>query len=261
MSRYKTFLFVTALASLASASLWAADDPFVGTWKMARNDLSGLVQQIRNLGENKYEWTYGDNHLELIADGKERPFKFGSGTYLAKQDSPDKFLLTHKNDGQVTSVDTWTLSDGGRQWNRKIKGTRPDGSSFTRGYTCTRIGAGSGFAGKWEVTDATFSSTPVMIIKPYGNDGLSFIWPADNEHQDIKFDGKEYPDLGPRVAHGSTSFAKRTGEHTIQMTDKLKGEVVETRELKISEDGGTLTYTTYVKGEQKPVITVFDRQM
>ena len=127
--------------------------------------------------------------------------------------------------------------------------------------TSTRIGAGSGFAGKWEVTDATFSSAPVTIVRPYGNDGLSFIWPAANEHQDIKFDGKEYPDVGPRVVHGSTSFEKRTGEHTIQMTDKLNGEVTDTQELKISEDGRTLTDTTYVKGEQKPVIAVFDKQM
>ena len=35
MSRYKTFLFVTALAALGSGCAWAAHDPFVGTWKRA----------------------------------------------------------------------------------------------------------------------------------------------------------------------------------------------------------------------------------
>lgn len=47
----------------------------------------------------------------------------------------------------------------------------------------TRIGAGSDFAGKWEVKDAKFSSAPVMIIESYGNDGLSFGWPMDKEHR------------------------------------------------------------------------------
>ncbi|HEX7361224.1 MAG TPA: hypothetical protein VF283_12105 [Bryobacteraceae bacterium] len=260
MSVYKALFLVTALTALASTSAWAADDPFVGTWKGTQYGGAGQVQQIKNLGGNKYQLIYGDNHLELIADGKERPYKFG-GTYLARQDSPDQCVITRKHDGQVTSVDTWTLSDGDRQWNSKTKGTRPDGSSFTSEATRTRIGAGSGFAGKWKVKNATFSSAPVMIIKPYGNDGLSFRWPRDKEHQDIKFDGKDYPGLGPRVAHGITSSAKRTGEHTIQATDKLNGKVTDTHELKVSEDGRTLTDTIHVQGEQKPFVNVWEKQM
>lgn len=260
MSIHRTFLFVTTLTALASASLWAADDPFVGTWKGTQYGGAGQVQQIKNLGGNKYDWIYGDNQLELIVDGKERPSKFG-GTYLARQESPNKWTIAYKHDGQVTSVETWTLSDGGRQWNSNTKGTRPDGSSFTVETTRTRIGAGSGFAGKWEVKNATFSSAPVMIIKPYGNDGLSFRWPREKEHQDIKFDGKDYPDVGPRVPHGSTTSAKRTGKHTIQAADKLNGKVTDTQELKVSEDGRTLTYTIHVKGEQKPLIEVWEKQM
>ncbi|MGH9624417.1 MAG: hypothetical protein ACRD4G_08780, partial [Bryobacteraceae bacterium] len=158
-------------------------------------------------------------------------------------------------------VGTWTLSDGGQQWNIEQKGTRPDGLPLTVESTRTRVGTGSGFAGKWELKNATFSSAPIMIIKPYGNDGLSFRWPYDKEHQDIKFDGKDYPDVGPRVAHGSTSSAKRIGEHTIQATDKLNGKVTDTQELKVSEDGRTLTDTIHVNGEQKPIVNVWKKQM
>lgn len=257
---HKAFWFVTALAALISTTAWAGNDPFVGTWKGTQYHGAGQVQQIKHLGGNKYDWTYGDNHLEIIADGKERPYKFG-GTYSLRQDSPDKWVMTSKLNGQVTSVQTWTLLDGGQQWNSEIKGTRPDGSSFTTERTSTRVGTGSGFAGKWEVKDTKFSSEPVMIIQPYGNDGLSFKWPADKEDQDIKFDGKDYADLGPQITPGSASSGKRIDEHTIQMTDKVHGKAMDTRELKVSEDGRTLTDKMYVTGEQKPVITVWQKQM
>ncbi|MGH9772049.1 MAG: hypothetical protein ACRD4Q_10185 [Candidatus Acidiferrales bacterium] len=257
---HKRFLFVTVLTALASASLWAADDPFVGTWKGTQHDSAGQVQQINNLGGNKYDWTYGDNHLTIIADGADHPYRFG-GTYSMKQESPDKWVFTHKQDGRLTTVSTWTLLGGGQQWNIEKKGTRPDGSPLKFESTRTRVGTGSGFAGKWELKNETFSSAPVMIIKPYGNGGLSFRWPRDKEHQDIKFDGKDYPDVGPRVPHGSTSSAKRTDEHTIQATDKLNGKVTDTQELKVSEDDRTLTETIHVKGEQKPIVNVWKKQM
>ncbi len=260
MTIHKAFLFVTAAAALASTSAWAADDPFVGTWKGTQYHGAGQVWQIKDLGANKYDWTYGDNPFEIIADGKERPAKFG-GTYLLRQDSPDKWVMTNKHNGQVTSVQTWTLLDGGQQLHAESKGTRPDGSPYTDETTSARVGTGSGFAGKWEIKDVKFSSEPVMIIQPDGNDGLSFRWPADKEHQDIKFDGKDYADLGPRVAPGSTSSAERIDEHTIQVTDKVHGKAMDTRELKVSEDGRTLTDKMYATGEQKPVITVWQKQM
>ena len=260
MSTYKTLFVATALMALAATSAWARGDPFAGTWKGTQYHGAGQVQQIKDLGGNKYDWIYGDNHLEIIVDGKERPFQFG-GTYLARQDSPDKWVITHKHHEQVTSVQTWTLLDGGQQFDSEAKGTRPDGSSFTTERTRTRVGTGSGFAGEWEIKDTKFSSEPVMIIDAYGNDGLSFRWPADKEHQDIKFDGKDYADLGPRIAHRSTSSARRIDEHTIQVTDKLNGKATDTRELKVSEDGRTLTDKTHVTGEQKPLITVWQKQM
>jgi len=260
MTIHKTVLLLTAAAALVSTSAWAADDPFVGTWKGTQYHGAGQVWQLKDLGGNKYDWSYGDNHFEIVADGKERPSKWG-GTYLLRQDSPDKWVMTEKRNGQVTSVQTWTLSDGGQQLDAESKGTRPDGSPSTSESTAVRVGTGSGFAGTWQIKDTKFSSEPVMIINRYGGDGLSLKWPADKEHQDIKFDGKDYADLGPRATPGSTSSAKRIDQHTIQMTDKLHGKTTDTRELTVSEDGRTLTDKMHVTGEQKPVVMVWQKQM
>jgi hypothetical protein len=77
----------------------------------------------------------------------------------------------------------------------------------------------------------------------------------------MRFDGKDYPDLGPDVRPGETSCAKRIDEHTIQVTDKLDGKVISTEERVVSPDGMTLTITSYVTGQTKPIVQVFAKQM
>ncbi|MGH9585108.1 MAG: hypothetical protein ACRD4O_19485 [Bryobacteraceae bacterium] len=220
--------------------------------------MAGQQQEIKSLGGDKYDWIYGDMHMPIVADGREHSTKFG-GTYSVKQEAPDKWVMTRMHHGHVTAVHTWTLSDGGQQWNIKTKGTHPDGSSFTENETKTRVGAGSGFAGTWESKHDQLSSFPNWVIGTYGQNGLSFRTPADQEYQNVKFDGKEYPDHGPRVPPGATSSAKRIDEHTIQVTDDLKGKVLDTQELKVSGDGKTLTDTEHVSGEQTPQIIVFEK--
>jgi hypothetical protein len=258
MATNKILLFVTALTILDAASAWATDDPFIGTWRlnMDRSQYGGDVREIKDLGGNNYRW-FG---ASILTDAKEHPFTFG-GTYLATQESPDRWAVTIKHDGKVTDVSTWTLGDGGQQLRFEDKGTRVDSTPFTEEAIYTREGTGSGPSGKWKLQKMQSSSIDNWVIKPYGNEGLSFVWPADKEHEDIKFDGKDYAYEGPRVTPGRTSSAKRIDNYTIQLTDKLNGKVTVTREAKISQDGRTLTETRHRPGRQNPVIIVYEKQM
>ncbi len=216
MPIHKTLLFVIALTTLSPACMWAADDPFVGTWKVNphKAQVAGQRWEIKDLGGNKYDLLHGDIEQSFVADGADHPNKFG-GTWSIKQETPDRWVVTRKHHGNVTSVSTWTLSEGGQQWIEEYKGTRPDGSTYTDSSTAARVGGGSGFVGTWELKSDTESSYSNNVIKPYGQDGLSFTWPADKTYTDMKFDGKDYPAHGPEVAAGFTSSAKRIDEHTI----------------------------------------------
>ena len=122
-----------------------------------------------------------------------------------------------------------------------------------------RVSGGPGIAGVWESTTDQFTAVD-WEIKGWGGDGLSFVTPAEKEHLDVKFDGKEYPDHGPRAAPGAASSAKRVDSNTIQLTDKLKGKVMDTQELKVSDDGKTLTATIHNAGVDKPMILVYEKQ-
>ena len=251
---------VFALALLGCGSMCAADDPFVGKWKLNadKSQFTGFREEIKDLGGNKYEFKFGDDTEMIVADGKQQPSKYG-GTWAIKKDSANQWTETHEHGGKVTSTSTWMLSDDGNQLTIQTKGTRADGSSFTENMSSKRVGSGSGLTGTWESTQAQFA-IPDWEIKAWGTDGLSFTTPSENEHLDMKFDGKDYTDRGPRAAPGSTSSGKRVDNHTIEMTDKMKGKVMDTSELKVSDDGKSLTLTMHFSGIEKPGIFVYEKQ-
>jgi len=138
--------------------------------------------------------------------------------------------------------------------------TRPDGTTYTGTFAAKRISGSNGLAGTWESTDVKADSFPEWEIQPYEGDGLSFMTPSYKERQDMKFDGKFYPDNGPNVPSGSTSSAKRVNDRTIAWTDKLKDEVMDHQELRVSEDGKTLTVLIRYPGERTPQTLVYDRE-
>lgn len=226
---------VLIVALLGCRSVWGADDPFVGTWKLDgdKSQLPGFHQEIKDLGNNNYEIVNGNIRATIVADGAEHPTTYGSAESL-KIDGPDKWTATinHKLQGQ--QVQTFTLAGNGKELNLESKGRRPDGSSYIENTTFTRVGSGSGIPGKWEKRIR-------RIIKPFGADGLSIVTPEQNSRLDVKFGGKDYPDEGPRMPPGSMYSAQRLDAHTIQIAFKRGGKVTGTYELKVSEDGRTLT--------------------
>jgi hypothetical protein len=76
----------------------------------------------------------------------------------------------------------------------------------------------------------------------------------------VKFDGKDYPPPGSSRAPGSATSARRLGDHSIELTKKLKGKIVETREITVSPDLKTLTMTVHLVDQRPPNILIFDRQ-
>jgi hypothetical protein len=49
-------------------------------------------------------------------------------------------------------------------------------------------------------------------------------------------------------------------EHTLEITDKAGGKVIDTREIGVSPDGKTLTMTVHASGRSEPDVRVFDRE-
>jgi hypothetical protein len=173
---------------------------------------------------------------------------------------PNSWKSVDKRDNKVTSTSIWTLSEDGQTFTSTTDGTRTDGSTYKNVFKAKRIAGTSGLAGTWESTGLKIGSPAEWEIAAYEGDGLSFITPANKERLDLKFDGKDYPSKGPRVAEGSTASGKRIDQRTIEVSNKLEGKLVSTDRTELSEDGKTLTTTTSYPGVAKPETIVYERQ-
>ena len=258
-------LATIAVLCLGTASLSrAADQPFIGKWKLNLSK-SKLADQmtIAPTGANRYALTFagvGDTET-LVADGTDQPGVLGS-TISVTIESPNDWKIVRKQGDRILLTANWKLSDDGKALTDTFIGNQPDGSTSRIDLVYKRA-AGSpsntGIPGTWETTEEKPDSVYEMEIRPYEGDGLSFIISGGGPASNVKFDGKEYPPAGGDSAAVPATSARRLGDHSIELTKKLKGKIVETRDITISPDRKTLTMTRHLVDQRVPNILIFDR--
>jgi hypothetical protein len=261
MSMLKRTFQLLLVACLVTGTLWAANDPFAGKWKLNPSK-SKLTDQmtIEAAGANKYAIDFGGGTAEnIVADGTDQPGRFVTTLSLTIE-APDTWKVIRKRDGRTLLTGIWKLSQDGTTLTDAFTGNQANGSTLSLDYVYKRTAGSTGFPGTWESTSEKVNSAFEIQIQPYEEDGLSFINPAQGTTQNIKFDGKDYPNRGPNVASGSASVARRVNDGALEMTDKIEGKIMDTRQIKLSPDLKSLTMTVQPVGQSKPNILVFDRE-
>lgn len=256
---FKRTLQLLTLACLAPGALWAVDDPFVGQWKLdaSRSKLTDQMK-VERVADNKYAFDFGGGAETITTDGTDQPG--GGGTTLSvSMEGPDSWKVVRKKDGRILLTAVWKLSKDGNTLTDDFTAMGTDGSASNVNYVYKRAAGTSGFAGTWESTSETVNFVFVLKIQPY-EEGLSIIDPSEEVTKNVKFDGKDYPNVGANAAPGSASSARRVDKHTLEMTDKFKGQVTDTQEIKVSSDLKTLTITVHIARRNEPNILVFERQ-
>ena len=252
----KRALKLLVFASLAVGTIWAAENPFIGEWKLNAS-MSRMPDEMKveSKGDNTYSFNFGAGAETIVADGTDQP-GYGGTMLSVKADGHDSWTVERKKDGRLLLKATWKLSEDGRTLTDSFRQFGPDGSALSIDYVYERSGGGSGFAADWQSIKETMNSPFVMQVKEYQGDGLSFMTPFQKDPKNVKLDGRDYPSGG---ADSSTSV-RRVDDHTLEMTDRAKGEVTDTREITVSPDGKRLTMTVHAPGQSKPEVMVFDRQ-
>ena len=249
-----------ALACWMAGTLWAADCPFCGKWKLntEKSKFTGEQIKIQDLGGNKYKWTVGNVSDTINNDAVNQPVKFGR-TISMTPAGPNSWKMVIKKDGRVISSMIHTISKDGKT--QTIKGTenKPDGTTSDFSAVWKKTAGGTGWAGTWETADLTFNSPDELHVEPYEGDGLTFNTPAYKDNLSMKFDGHDYEEKGPNVAPGSMSSGKRVSARTLDLTNKVKGQVLDHTRYEVSPDGKTLTLTIHGVAQPKPLIIVYDR--
>jgi hypothetical protein len=257
----RTFAWLLAGCLVAGTSR-AAREPFIGDWKLNPSK-SKLTDQMKveSIAANKYSLDFtGDGSAEtIVTDGTDQPGYSGT-TLSITVEGPDSWKVVRKKEGRIIITAKWKLSQDGKTLTDDFTGTGANGSTFNLKYVYQRKAGTSGFAGTWESTSETLDSVFVLQIRPYQGDGLSFIDPSEEETKSVKFDGKDYPNVGPNVPAGYASAIRRVDPHSLEMTDKINGKVSGTEQIKLSPDEKTLTITVHSPGRSEPNILVFERQ-
>src|SRR5215471_5601258 len=250
------------VAYLMTGRSWAATDSFVGDWKLNPSK-SIYVDQMRveSLGTNKYTFDFGGGPESIVVDGTDQHGY--SGTMLSVTIvGPDSWKVVRKKDGRLLLTATWKLSQDGDTLTDNYTEFGSDGSPSTVKYLYKRTAAGPHFAGTWEspIELGKYASAFQFEVRRYEENGLSFIQSSQGVTRNVKFDGKDYPNVGRGVAEGSTSSARRVDARTLEVTDRIKGAIKRTEQIELSRDLKMLTRTVHPVGQREPNIFVFERQ-
>jgi hypothetical protein len=157
-----------------TGTLWAANDPFVGKWKLnpSKSKLTDRLK-IEVAGANKYAITFGGGGAEsVVADGTDQPGLFGS-TLSITIERPDTWKVVRRMHGRTLLTGIWKLSENGETFSDAFTENQADGSTFGMHLVYKRTSAGSGFPGTWESTSEKVNSVFEFQIQRYEGDGLS----------------------------------------------------------------------------------------
>jgi hypothetical protein len=227
-----------------------AGDPFVGDWKLnpSRSKVTDLMK-VQSVNGNTYAFDFGGGGETIVTDGTDQPGN--SGTTLAVTEEPDGWKVVRKKNGSTFISALWKLSQDGNTLSDDYTEFAQDGQVAVHAhYLYHRTAEGRGFAGAWEGTIAMENSQSSMLqIRSYGADGLSFNYLSAQLTRNLKFDGKDYPVVGPGAAESSTTAARWVDNHTLELTDKSHGKITRTYQIELSRDRRTVTQTAHPVGQ------------
>jgi hypothetical protein len=246
--------------SLMTCAAFAANEPFLGDWKLnpSKTQLADQMK-VESAGGNRYTFDFGAGTETVAADGTDQP-GYGGTTLAVTLEGPDALKVVRKKDGRVVLTADWQLSKDGGALSDDFTSFAPDGSASNTKYVYQRTTATSGFAGTWESSSVKVNFELTIKFQSYGGDGLALISPTSDKPKNLSFDGKDYPNLSSNAASGTTYSARRVNEHSLEVTDKLKGKIMDTQAITLSADLKTLTLTIHRTGMRTPNVFVFDRQ-
>jgi hypothetical protein len=258
---------------LMSGTLCAADNPFVGKWKVipSKSKLNDEMK-VEAAGENRYAITFGPGQVDTVtADGSDQPALSGTTLSITVK-GPNSWEISRKMKGRTLLTAYWTLSEDGNMLSDAFTqylpdGTTlfsqplPDGSTLFLPYSYERTLGNSGFLGTWDSESAKVRAGIELQIQPYEGEGLSFKRSDEEMAKVIKLDGNDYPDLNRNREDPGTAYSgRRVDELNLEITEKFKGKITGTRQIELSKDLKTLTVTVHLVGQSKPQsILVYSR--
>ena len=258
---------------LVASSSWAADDPFVGKWKVSPSK-SELIDEFRveAAGPNTFKLTFagtGGETETIVANGTDQPSIQGT-TLSVTAKGPNRWEVVRKMKGRTLLRAEWTLSEDGKTLRDDFTQYLPDGltlfstplpngSSLFLPYVYERTAGSSGLVGTWDSQSAKVSARLELQIQRDEDGSLSLKRSDEDAAKQIKLDGSDHPDAGGDT---STAYsARRVNDRSLEVAEKSNGKTTSTRQIELSPDHRTLTVTEREPSQSMPKsVLVFERE-
>ena len=143
------------VASVIAGAAWAANDPFIGKWKVnvSKSKLTDEMK-VEAAGANKYVITFQPGAVDtIVADGSDQPAISGTTLSITAK-GPNNWTVVRKKDGRMLLSADWTLSADGKTLTDEFTGHESDGTKTMTHYVYARTAGSSGFAGTWDSDNA-----------------------------------------------------------------------------------------------------------
>jgi hypothetical protein len=238
-----------------------ASPPYAGTWKLnlAKSDFGETVVTYAETASGEMQLTTTGQSYTFRMDGKDYPALYGA-TSAWKSINDTTWETVVRQDGKLISTGTNTLSPDGKTLTSNIKGPRPSGGTFDSTRVYERVSGGPGLVGSWKTKNRPVGTPDIVELIPSGPEGLTIRFPGDREQCEAKFDGKEYPVVGPIAQPGLTLALRKTDSRSFDVTGKQQGKRLFTIAFTVSDDGNTLTQAGDMVGVSESFAAVYDRQ-
>jgi hypothetical protein len=255
---FAVLCWFTCIAAVATA---AAQNPFVGTWKLnqEKSQMAGDTLKFRPAEGEAIEVTAGGVTYSFRTDGKTYGMPSGDVAIWRQSNANGWTTEYRKIDGKLLSIDTWKLSGDGKQLSLTSSGAKADGDLYTNTAEYERTAGSSGLIGSWKSTEVKLSAPDDFVIQESGLDKLVVKIAAQKASLTAALDGKEVPVEGPDIPAGLRVSLTRTGPYAFRMVEKLNGDVVWTTQYTVAEDRKTMTEVGNAPGDP-PQTMIWEKQ-
>ena len=258
----KSFWISVVLCVVAAgAELSAAENPFVGTWKLnpAKSKFTGSTITFDQLPSGEWKTTAAGMSYTFRTDGKEYQALFDRKVTW-NQANDRTYGSTVTFGGKTLVTERYEIAPDNKTMTVTAEGTTPSGDKFKEVSSYGRESGSTGLAGKWRSDKIQISSPMALEIKAHGSNGISMAIPQYKASVDLSFDGAESKPVGPTMPPGMAFSAKKLDERSFEFVEKHNGKPVASMTFKVSADGKTLTESGKPAGVDEPYTAIYDRE-
>jgi hypothetical protein len=247
---------LAVLVCLAAGTALAADDPWLGTWKLdlAQSKLTGDTITFTKNAKGYHFSDGSSDSYDFAIDGKEYPRGHDrTVTWTEVNDHTWDSMVT--GGGEPPVKIHRELSADGKTLTNTVTGTRPDGSSLNDSTVWSRQSGGSGLVGKWKDVKTNQGGPSTFVITSPAAGVYRWYYPEYKTSTEGKLDGSDLPVTGPGMAQGSTFSAKAAGPRKLTYTIKYHGKIESTGTQTVAPDGKSYTDVSWSPGKMNEKAT------